>query len=190
MRRGTRFCRPACRVNHHLKTRPAPRLTDDVRLSHVEAGLLIDAAAPWFPGGSGSRPSSRHPFWYSANGKTPAPEAIEEWRRYNRDVARARRVQRAWRRLVALGLVRVGKSGTQTVIERTPIGSALLKRRHNELHATAERGCGRLASQSAAELVWWRQPAGTSGGIDPGAHLPSCVTKNARAKASRPGPKW
>jgi hypothetical protein len=137
MRRGTRFCKASCRVNHHIKTKPAPTLSDDVNLNAAEAGLLIDAAAPWLP--------------YVARG----------WPMPGRDQGRAKRVQRAWRRLAALGLVRVGKARglALTAIERTDAGAALLARRHNELHAMAERGNGRPLSDLLLDRprsVFWR----------------------------------
>ena len=158
-RQGARFCKPACRVNHHVKTRPAPTLTDDVHLSPVEAGLLIDSAAPFAPRGAGRRPAFRHPLYGSLmHGKEPTQEAIDAWRAHCQAEARAKRVQRAWLRLAALSLVRVGKLGQRTVIERTAAGSALLHRRHNELHAGAERECGRLVSEMPYRplVVYWR----------------------------------
>ena len=50
-RRGTNFCRDRCRVAYHL-SQPVDQVTVedlDIRLSPIEAGLLIDAAVPWIP---------------------------------------------------------------------------------------------------------------------------------------------
>jgi hypothetical protein len=154
-RASARFCKASCRVNHHVASRPLPVLTDDVRLNRTEAGLLFDAAEPWAVHEAGRTPDQPHPVWGSwAHGRTPTPGAIEAWREWCGRQARAKRAQRAWRRLAALGLVRVGRlarSYGQTVIERTEVGTALLTRRHNELGAIAERGNG----ASAAGIVFW-----------------------------------
>jgi hypothetical protein len=111
-------------VNHHVKVRMSATFSDDVPLNRIEAGLLIDASAPWLTD-VGSR--------------------------------RAKQVQMAWRRLAVLGLVRAGRlagSYGRTAIERTDTGTALLARRHNELHALAERGNGEPAGPG---IVFWRQ---------------------------------
>src|SRR5687767_4037741 len=80
-RHGARFCKPSCRVNHHIKRRPAPTLTDDVHLSPVEAGLLIDSVAPFCPIGTGCRPASRHPLYGTLmHGKEPTQEVIDACR--------------------------------------------------------------------------------------------------------------
>ena len=132
----------------------------DIALSAIEAGILIDAAAPWVPYQVDRWPAIGHPLWFFfARSKTVPPELIAAWRAWNRSQARAKRVQRAWRRLAALGLVRVGKAGSQTAIERTASGAALLSRRHNELHAIAERGKGKLLSDLTmigARVAFWR----------------------------------
>jgi len=161
MKSTARFCKASCRVNHHVANRPPPVLTDDVHLNRTEAGLLLDAEGPWAVHHAGR--GGAHPIWsYVAHGKTPPQEVIDKWRAHCASEARAKRVQRAWRRLAALGLVRVGRlHGTygQTVIERTDAGTALLGRRHNELGAIAERGNGVLTSTLAwdgARLVFWR----------------------------------
>jgi hypothetical protein len=161
-RASARFCKPACRVNHHVANKPRPTLTDEVRLNRTEAGLLIDSAAPWAVNVAGSGPDDRHPLSYMRTGGKPPQGAIVAWLAHVRSEARAKRVQRAWRRLAALGLVRVGStygSGySATIIERTDTGGALLARRHNELGAIAERGNGRPAAEVAfgTRLVFWR----------------------------------
>jgi hypothetical protein len=139
-------------------------LTDDVRLNRTEAGLLIDAAVPWVVHQAGRDPGA-HPVWtYAMHGKTPPPELIERWRVWYREQARAKRVQRAWLRLAALGLVRVGRGHGDghplTVIERTDAGTALLARRGNELGAIAERENGAPVSKSyRVRVVFWRAAA-------------------------------
>jgi hypothetical protein len=132
-RKGTRYCRKSHRINHHKGTHPA-KLVD---LNPVEAALLIDSAVPWHPT-LGEPPETdqgkRMLVRFVVNTfrdtplQIPRPEA-------ERVVDRARK---AARRLVALGLVRAGMLGRRMVIERTEVGTALLVRRHNELHAKAE----------------------------------------------------
>ena len=155
-RAGTRFCKPACRINHHVKNRPEPTLTDDVVLNAAEAELLIDAAEPWGLYVASRKPEIGHPVWgFAAHGKPVSPKSVAAWSAYRARQARAKRVQRAWRRLAALGLVRVGRlhpSYGRTVIERTDTGTALLGRRHNKLHAIAEHGNG----EPVAGMVLWR----------------------------------
>ena len=159
-RRGTKFCRDRCRVAYHL-SQPVDQVTVedlDIRLSPIEAGLLIDAAVPWIPNLLvGPRQSQVLYNHENKLGRKPTGAEWEEARSTDRsNDARTLKVRKAARRLIALGLARGGMAGRRMVIERTEIGSVLLARRHNELHAIAEH-----VGEAAPEFVWWQRKRST-----------------------------
>ena len=156
MRHGAKFCKASCRVNHHLKTLQ-PTFTDDVSLSPAEAGLLLDAAVPWrMPGG----PRGHGYGWAYALGKGRplTPKEIEADREFRRHESMHKRFQRARRRLLALGLIEQTKTsfGNYVVVRRTPLGTKLVKRRHNELGAKAEHA-GKALDPEGREYLWLRE---------------------------------
>ena len=159
-RRGGRFGKPSCRVNHHIKTHPpqpvSPDKLGDVRRNPVECGLLIDSGTPWYPALGDGTPHSKamridvkaHEWQKDMSAVlkyelTHFPPTDDEWReaRAADDKLRSEtmRARKAARRLVALGLARAGMTGRRMVIERTSLGTQVLERQHNYITAHAQR---------------------------------------------------
>jgi hypothetical protein len=161
MRRGTRFCRPACRVAHHA-AQPVKAADTDVRLSPIEAGLLLDSAVPWFPNPPRHSGMAVLYNFERTLGLKRGPswcEMADKARSIDREAGlREKKARKAAGRLIALGLARGGMRGRRMVIERTEAGTAVVERRHNELHATAEH-VGEAVS--GPEFMWWERKRST-----------------------------
>ncbi len=134
-------------------------------LSSIEAGLLLDASEAWYPMVGSSDGGVYWPgVWGMCHLTPPSPEERQERQAaYERDRAtRAKRmrIRRAFIRLTALGLLEIGYGKSRRpVVKRTELGAAVVARRHNELHAIAER-VG-TAADSWDWIVWERDLAET-----------------------------
>jgi hypothetical protein len=130
-----------------------------VRLNAIEAGLLLNASVPWIPNlAHQPRSSVLANHWHKLKRRSDAETRAEAHRLDTEAERKASRVRKAARRLIALGLVRGGMYGPRMVIERTDSGNALVDRRHNELHASAEH-VGEVGPDDF--LVYWERKQST-----------------------------
>jgi hypothetical protein len=159
-RQGTRFCKASCRVNRHIATKSPATLAAnqlrDVQLSPEAAGLLLASSVPWYPY-LPSRPRSQQDFYRHPPSSEERIKAVDQWRQAERfRQAAAKRLQRTTQRLAALGLLRIGKplDRNRIVIECTKLGLRLVKMRHNELPAIANR-IGWPVQAEYREFICW-----------------------------------
>ena len=153
-RGDARFCKAACRVNFHIKHKdpPAvlkPRELATLRLSRLESGLLIDAMKPWEPTSGCWEGQYNALWWGSAYAKACAwnsnppplpPELLKARQEDRASAALRKRIERACKRLAALGLIqfRYGGHFGRHVIRCTSLGEKLVRLRRKEWAAAAE----------------------------------------------------
>jgi DNA-binding MarR family transcriptional regulator len=155
-RKGARFCSDAHRIAYHRNRSLAQGELERLNLNRFEAALLIDSGVPWHP----AKHVERWPRpWWHAEQQTAAERARQE-----REWVTA--IRKAAYRLAARGLVRIGRQrqdramekNRRIIIERTEIGSQLLAKRHNELHAIAER-VGEAVACKPEDIAWRNGPS-------------------------------